>query len=88
MGSTPRRGHEPSSGPHRLTALLLAQHGLGCHAFRSIDLETVGFVRHRSAVCSLDLFYTEEDSLIPVPDRYQHLFPEAYPDAIKTAPRP
>ena len=34
------------------------------------------------------LFYTEEDSLIPVPDRYQHLFPEAYPDAIKTAPRP
>ena len=34
------------------------------------------------------LFYTEEDSLIPVPDRYQHLFPEEYPDAIKTAPRP
>ena len=34
------------------------------------------------------LFYTEEDSLIPVPDRYQHLFPEAYPEAIKTAQRP
>lgn len=34
------------------------------------------------------LFYTEEDSLIPVPDRYQHLFPEAYPDAVKSEPRP
>ena len=34
------------------------------------------------------LFYTEEDSLIPVPDQYQHLFPEAYPEATKTEPRP
>ena len=28
------------------------------------------------------MFYTEEDSLIPVPHKYQHLFPEEYPDAL------
>ena len=28
------------------------------------------------------MFYTEGDTLIPVPDKYQHLFPEEYPDAL------
>ena len=28
------------------------------------------------------MFYTEGDTLIPVPDEYQHLFPEEYPDAL------
>ena len=34
------------------------------------------------------LFYTEEDSLIPVPFDYQHLFPEEYPMAKAPSPRP
>ena len=28
------------------------------------------------------MFYTEGDTLIPVPRKYQHLFPEEYPDAL------
>ncbi len=28
------------------------------------------------------MFYTEGDTLIPVPEKYQHLFPEEYPDAL------
>ena len=40
-------------------------------------MEAIGLLCGSTAV-SPRLFYTEEDSLIPVPDQYQHLFPEAY----------
>ena len=34
------------------------------------------------------MFYTEEDSLIAVPEMYQHLFPEEYPEAQPPAEQP
>ena len=43
-------------------------------------MDAVGFVRPDSAVRA-PMFYTEGDTLIPVPRMYQHLFPEEYPDA-------